>query len=46
MRKALLCLCCLGLVASVALADGPTLQALDGKLVLPTKIAKLGPDGR
>jgi hypothetical protein len=33
------------MVASVALADGPTLEKIDGKLAVPTRIAWLAPDG-
>ena len=46
MRKPLLCLCCLGLLAAVAPADGPTLQIVkSGKFVAPAKIGRLAPDG-
>ncbi|HUU84973.1 MAG TPA: hypothetical protein VM243_15845 [Phycisphaerae bacterium] len=46
MRKPLLCLCCLGLLAAAAPADGPTLQIVkNGKFIAPAKIGRLAPDG-
>ncbi len=45
MKRFISCLCCLGLVASVALADGPTLQTVEGKPVVPIRIAWLDADG-
>ena len=45
MRRALLCLCCLGLVASFALADGELQTLTAGEQVVALKAARLGPDG-
>jgi len=45
MRKGLLCLCCLGLVASFALADGELQTLTAGEQVVALKAARLGPDG-
>ena len=46
MRRALLCLCCLGLVASFALADKPPLQKSgEGKMIVPLRMGQLNADG-
>ncbi|HUU84972.1 MAG TPA: hypothetical protein VM243_15840 [Phycisphaerae bacterium] len=46
MRRALLCLCCLGLVASFALADKPTLQKAElGKKIDPLRMGRMNADG-
>lgn len=46
MRKALLCICCLTLVASVAMAGGEQLQLLNaGKAMVPQRIGHLQADG-
>ena len=46
MRALLACLGVLGLCVSAGLADGRTLQTVSTpKLAVPTKIAKLAPDG-
>jgi hypothetical protein len=45
MRKTLLCLCCLGLVTSVALADGELQTAIAGARVSALQAARIGPDG-
>ena len=45
MRRALLCLCCLGLIASLALADGELQTLIAGERVAALQAARLGPDG-
>jgi len=45
MRQGLLCLCCLGLIASLALADGELQTLTAGKRVVALKAARVGPDG-
>lgn len=46
MRRALSCVCCLGLVASLALADKPPLQKAElGKKMVPVAMARLNADG-
>jgi hypothetical protein len=46
MRKALLCMCCLGLIASVALADKPTPQKAELQLAVPDQVALINTDGK